>query len=234
VILKTGSTLPELRARRGDFEDWIAAGLGLGRDEVLLVDVARGDALPEPSAVSLAVVTGSAAMVTDRAPWSVALGEWLARAIALERPTLGICYGHQLIADALGGTVGKNPHGREIGTVEVELTPEGRADPLLSVLADRPRFQATHLESVLRAPAGARILARNALDPVQAFAIGERAWCVQFHPECDADAIRAYIDARRDAIAREGLDPDALRRAAHDTDDGPLLLRRFAELAGTR
>ncbi len=231
VIVKTGTTLPALRARRGDFEDWIASGLGVERGAVDVVDVQGGDAWPSPAEVGSVIVTGSAAMVTDRKAWSVAAGEWIAAAMKRDRPVLAICYGHQLVADALGGTVGTNPRGREIGTIEVELTAAASSDPLFEVLPSRPRFQATHLESVLALPDGARLLASSALDPIQAYAVGGRAWCVQFHPELDADAIRAYIEARRAAITTEGLDPDALLRAAHDTGDGRALLRRFAEIS---
>jgi GMP synthase (glutamine-hydrolysing) len=73
-------------------------------------------------------------------------------------------------------------------------------------------------------------LAESDLDPVQAFAVGERAWGVQFHPEFDAHAVRAYLAARRDAASAEGLDPDALLAGVRETPSGPRLLRRFAEL----
>ncbi|MGD8862946.1 MAG: hypothetical protein PVI30_23230, partial [Myxococcales bacterium] len=89
----------------------------------------------------------------------------------------------------------------------------------------------SHLESVLELPDGATRLATTARDPNHAFALGERTWAVQFHPEFDADIVRGYIEARRDTIAAEGLDPDALQAAARDTDHGKRLLRRFAHLA---
>ena len=59
-------------------------------------------------------------------------------------------------------------------------------------------------------PPGARLLASSRGDPHQAFAVGDHAWGVQFHPEFDADVVRAYLEARRDAVRAEGLDPDAL------------------------
>jgi GMP synthase (glutamine-hydrolysing) len=83
---------------------------------------------------------------------------------------------------------------------------------------------------VLELPRGARLLASSRRDPHQAFAWGERAWGVQFHPEFDADVVRAYLAARREAIRDEGLDADALLRAASDSPHGAALLGRFAEL----
>ena len=232
LILKTGSALPDVVARRGDFERWITDGLGLDDDNVEVVDVYRDHEPPAPEETAAVVVTGSAAMVTNRARWSVEAGRWIAEAVDRGVPVLGICYGHQLMADALGGEVGKNPYGREIGTIEVTLTPEGEEDPLLGVLAPAAEVQSTHVESVLVLPPGARLLATSALDPNQAFAIGPRAWGVQFHPEADAEMIRSYVMGRRNVIAREGIDPDALIEATRDSGAGRRLLRRFAEIAG--
>ena len=232
LIVKTGSTLPAIAARRGDFEDWITEGMGVAREHVRVVRVDRDEPLPAPRDVGAVVVTGSAAMVSAREPWSERTGEWLVRAVDARAPLLGICYGHQLLAHALGGEVGLNPRGREIGTVEVTLTSQGELDTLLGVLPRRFHVQATHMESVLTLPKGARVLAGNASDPHQAFAIGNRAWAVQFHPEADADVIRGYIEARAGAIREEGLDPDALIAATTDTDHGTEILRRFAELSG--
>ncbi|MBF9265946.1 glutamine amidotransferase, partial [Acidovorax cattleyae] len=91
VIARTGGTFPVLRARLGDFEDWVRAGLGGTAAPVLTIDAARGDGMPEPASIAGVVVTGSHAMVTDQAPWSEALGGWIARAVALQTPVLGIC-----------------------------------------------------------------------------------------------------------------------------------------------
>jgi GMP synthase (glutamine-hydrolysing) len=89
----------------------------------------------------------------------------------------------------------------------------------------------SHKQSVLELPGEATLLATAERDPHHAFSIGQRAWGVQFHPEFDADIVRGYVAARRDAIHAEGMDADAIERAARDTDHGPRVLKRFAELA---
>ena len=232
LVVKCGHTLPALRAERGDYEDWIVAGMGLAPGRARVVDVSLGAEPPAPAEVGAAVLTGSSAMVSERAPWSERTAEWLRAAVAQGLPVLGICYGHQLLAHALGGRVARNPRGREIGSIEVETLPAARDDALLSALPPRLLVQATHVESVLELPPGARGLASSARDPHQAFAVAPRAWGVQFHPEFDAPLIRGYLEARRELLAREGLDAAALLAGVRDSGDGRALLSRFAALAG--
>ncbi len=230
MILKTGSTFEDVASLRGDYERWITRGLGVAEQDVLTVDAMRASALPSADSIEAMVVTGSAAMVTDREPWSVAAGALLSRVVSRGAPVLAICYGHQLLADALGGEVGDNPRGRRIGTIEVTLTDEGRRDPLLGVFDSPVRFQATHRQVVVRPPEGATRLASAALDENHAFRYGDRAWAVQFHPEFDAEAIRTYIERRADLIRGEGGDPEGLAAAVQETPAGAQLLARFVAL----
>ena len=119
LILETGQPVASMR-RHGGFPHWIRTAAGLPRDAAVVVDVERGDALPSRDGFAGVIVTGSGAMVTDRHDWSERTAAWLGEAAQAGLPLLGICYGHQLIAHALGGEVGWHPRGREMGTVEVE------------------------------------------------------------------------------------------------------------------
>lgn len=230
LIVKTGSTVEPVFRRRGDFEQWFAHGLGLTMEQVELVDVQRGETLPAPDHPRGIVVTGSPEMVSERAPWSERTAAWLPSVVRAGTPLLAVCYGHQLLAHALGGQVGPNPRGLEMGTVSTRLTPAAAQDPLFSGLPPQLVVQATHYESVLSLPPGARCLAASEGDPCHAFAVGRAAWGLQFHPEFDAEIVRGYLEERRQWVIGHGRDPDALTMAARDSDHGAQLLRSFAKL----
>ncbi len=238
LILKTGNTLPAIAADHGDFERWFTRGLGLRSEDVVVID-SRHDTLPHHSTAQehfgAVLITGSPAMVSDAEAWSVRTGEWLAEVAEHSGlPMLGVCYGHQLLAAALGGEVGNNPRGREIGTHRVHLHPQAEQDPLFRIYAApamQPlRVQMSHSQSVLRLPPEAIPLAYNTHDAHQAYRWRERVWGVQFHPEFDASIVRGYIRGRWDALAREGLDAERLSQHADDSEHGDLLLQRFAAL----
>ena len=230
IIAKTGSAPPEVAAQQGDFEEWIAAGLSHPGLRCGVVDVQAGDGLPASGAIDGVVVTGSASMVTERLAWSESLGQWLLACVRDAVPVLGICYGHQLLAQALGGRVGLNPNGREIGTVQVEGVPGFESDRLFQSMPRRMTVHETHRESVLVLPPAAVRLAENAHDPNQAVRFAPMAWGVQFHPEFNARVSAGYLQVRAAEIAAEGMDLALLREGVRDAPDGQELLARFAEI----
>jgi GMP synthase (glutamine-hydrolysing) len=239
LIIKTGSTLPGLKSRKGDFESWIMAGMGLNADEVTIVDVTAGEPLPANGSHAGVVVTGSHSMVTEHPRWSERAAQWLALEIAAETPTLGICYGHQLLGYALGGTVEENPLGWELGTVEIKLDEQAARDELLGGLDSvegNPRtaamkVHASHTQAVTRLPPGAVRLASSSRDANHAFRVGRTAWGVQFHPEFDCDIVQTYIQHCRRKLIADGQDPDQLMRDSEDTEWGAKILQRFAKVA---
>jgi GMP synthase (glutamine-hydrolysing) len=231
LIIKTGSTLPGLKSRRGDFEDWIMTGMRVNADEVTVVDVTAGEPLPPNGAFAGIVVTGSHSMVTEHSRWSERAAQWLALEVAAETPTLGICYGHQLLGYALGGMVEENPLGWELGTVEIKLEEPAAGDELLGGFSSAVKVQSSHTQSVTRLPRRAVRLASSSRDANHAFRVGKTAWGVQFHPEFDGEIVRTYIEHCRKKLIAEGQDPDRLLRESQDTSCGTELLQRFARVA---
>lgn len=230
LILETGQPVASMR-RHGSFAHWIRVAAGLARDEAVVVDVQRGDALPRREGFAGAIVTGSAAMVTERHDWSERSADWLREAAHGGLPLLGICYGHQLIAHALGGEVGLNPTGREMGTIHLDLHSPAVDDPLFAGLPARMPVQATHLQSVLRLPDRATVLATSEQEAAHAFRWGERVWGVQFHPEFSTGHMRGYIRARREALASEGRCDKRLAREVSAAPHARKILRRFVRHA---
>lgn len=228
LILQTGTTLPPIRARHGDFPEWMRRGLGLAPGQVAVCAAHLGERPRSPDHYSGALVTGSASMVTQALDWSEALAGWLRVAHAQELPLLGICYGHQLIAHAFGGRVDDNPRGREIGTVDVEL--QSKDDALFVGIPSRFAAHATHEQSVVEAPPDAVVLARSAGEDCQAFRLGARCWGLQFHPEFSAEIMRAYIRGRRETLLSEQRDVSALLAAVRPTPWARRLLRRFSRM----
>lgn len=230
LILETGQPVASLR-RHGRFPHWIRVAAGLSRDEAVVVDVEHGEPLPSPKGFAGAIVTGSNAMVTEHHDWSEHTAKWLGDAAQAGLPLFGICYGHQLIAHALGGEVGWHPAGREMGTVEIERLPPSNDDILFAGLPGRFAAQATHLQSVLRVPDGATVLAKSDHDACHAYRWGTSVWGVQFHPEFSTTHMRGYVRARHIAMQREGLCPVATARAVAAAPHARQVLQRFVRFA---
>lgn len=227
ALIKTGCTIEQIKPRHGDFENWFADGLGVA--DLMQVDVFMQQAFPAPEDLAGIVITGSPAMVSARLDWSERTAEWLRQVIQTNVPVLGVCYGHQLLAHALGGRAGPNPAGRQIGTVEAHLTDQSRYDPLLGHLPNTFSAQASHSEVVLELPPGAQRLATSPLDDNFAIRFAENVWGVQFHPEFSAPVVSDYIRYRADALREEGLDPEHLLSHTADTDEAKSVLQRFTE-----
>jgi GMP synthase (glutamine-hydrolysing) len=231
LIVQTGSTLPAIRARHGDFPEWFRRGLGVARTALDVVRVHAREPLPSIDAYAGAIVTGSPAMVSERLGWSEATADWLRAAVRTKRPILGVCYGHQLLAHALGGRVDYHASGREVGTVAVERLETAGDDALLAAFPARFQAHASHQQSVIELPDGAVGLARSAHDAHHAVRYAARVWGLQFHPEFSAAIMRGYLDNRPPAV--NGDCPGA---CCDDRCEGPApvarrLLRRFRDLA---
>ena len=195
---------------------------------------------PAPSRYGAVLTFGGAMHVDqeDRHPWLRIEKELLARLLERGIPTLGVCLGSQLLAEA-AGSAPRRLRAPEIGWCEVAVGERGREDPLLGPLA--PAFEAFQWHSYeAPLPPGAVELARSP-SCLQAYRIGDATWGIQFHAEVSARDIETWIDDYRsdeDAV-RMGLDPEALRRRTREAisgwnELGRELCARFIESARAR
>jgi len=187
--------------------------------EVLSASPLAGDALPDHAAVAGAVVMGGPMNVdeVERYPGLAAERAWLAQAMRIELPVLGICLGAQLLARALGAEV-RPGTSAEIGFAPVEIA--DRDDPVLGALA--PRTSVLHWHGdVFDLPSGAQPLGASGRTPLQAFRRGN-AWGVLFHPEADGPLVDAWLREPTMLAEAEGaLGRDAaetLRRQAAEAE----------------
>ena len=231
LIIKMGETMPYLYQRRGDFEDWIMAPLEKIRIGFSVVSPYKENLPSDPTDFSGVIITGSHAMVTTKETWSEQTAAWIPQVMASGVPLLGICYGHQLLANALGGVVGSSPIGIEIGTVNVKLNGDSARDPLLKNSPTAFKAHASHSQSVIQLPPDAVLLASSKNEPNHAFSIGPHAWGLQFHPEFDADIMRTYIHEFAGPMKTHGQDPQKAADAVVETPQSRSLLQRFAKIA---
>jgi GMP synthase (glutamine-hydrolysing) len=226
-VLVTGDPVASVRERRGDFVTLFREAIGDAWSGPVTAIDCRLPLAPLPADASALVVTGSSAHVPDREPWVLEGEQFLCDAVRRGVPTLGVCFGHQMLGQGLGGKCVRNPRGREIGTLLVETLPAAASDPLLGELP--PTFEAnvTHLDTVSELPPGAVALARSAQEDHHAVRFGEACWGVQFHPEIDRDVMSGYLEARRDVLTTEGRDVDGMLKETRETPISREILRRF-------
>ena len=147
-------------------------------------------------------------------PWLAPTKELVRAAVRHDLPTLGICLGHQLAADVLGGRVEVNPRGQQLGVVPVSWTAAAADDPLLGGLAAGSGSSARGIhwnnDVVVELPPGAEVLATAPGGEVQAARLAPRCWGLQLHPEADLATVQAWADDDRGSHHARGVDQDAL------------------------
>ncbi len=155
------------------------------------VELDAGEVIPPLEGYDMLWVMGGPMDVWDIEdhPWLIAekqaIRHWVRE---LKRPFLGVCLGHQLLADALNGTCGPQ-RPAEVGILDVDLTEAGKADPVFGSLPPRAKALQWHGVRVAQAPEGAVVLASSSVCPIQAMRIGANAYSMQYHVELEPDTI---------------------------------------------
>lgn len=212
-ILQTGTSPDEMKPVHGDYDDLfkrLLAGQGFDFDTYRVFE---GEQPAAPDAADGWLITGSKYGVYEDHPWIPPLEEFLRQTYAAGIPIVGVCFGHQLLAQALGGEVEKFAGGWSVGPVEY-VTSTGEMDQVYS----------WHQDQVIRLPEGAETIASSAFCAHAIVAYDDRALTVQPHPEFTAEFFADLYVARGDIL------PDAAKAAALAAPSGPLTSPRFADL----
>ncbi len=161
---------------------------------------------PGPLAFDAYVVTGSPASVNnDDLPWLAQLLDFIRAVHAARQPLIGLCFGHQAVARALGGQVARHAAGWGLGTAATHWQ---HARPWMQPAQSTTTLMAAHNEQVIRMPEGAECLGGNDFCPVGSMQIGQHIWTTQYHPEMP----RVFMQALLGYLA-DKLDAETLARA---------------------
>lgn len=227
LIMQAGNPPAAVRRDHGSFGEMVRTAGAIRPASARIVRVYAGERPEAPRHYSGAIITGSPANVTDPDTWIAQAAGWVRDAMDAGLPLFGICFGHQLLAQAMGGRVDFHPDGQETGTHMIEQTAAGLGDSLLLGVPARFAAQCIHAQSVFEAPPGATVLAGNAHDAHQALRLSDTAVSVQFHPEFTAPAMRAYCEVLQRTPQAATTDFAALGRAVTDTPEAAGILARY-------
>lgn len=181
------------------FRDFLATE-GLTMDYQILSGLSPLPALAELSPVpSALLISGSPQSVLDQKPWMLALESLIRECHGQEIPIFGICFGHQILASALGGRV-ETLAAWEFGEYSVFLQAQ---HPYLAGLNARLQTLQVHQDHVVSLPPGAVCLGLSAQTPNQMFAIG-KSFGVQFHPEYSVEMLQDLITKRHARLVAKG------------------------------
>ncbi len=226
-ILETGRP-PEMLREHGSYPAMFERLLGPASSELAFKTFAAidGEVPSDPHACDAWLVTGSRHGAYERLPWMLKLEQLLRDAVAAKVPVVGICFGHQILAQALGGKVVKSPKGWGFGLHSYDISEApafaGKAPASVTIAA-------LHQDQVVVVPEGGRVVGSSDFCPNAVIAYGDTALSFQPHPEFNVPFLRGLSEHRL-----KGLAPDAVLATAEKSfqdkqADQPVIAKWIAD-----
>ncbi|MHA3915226.1 type 1 glutamine amidotransferase [Halovulum sp. GXIMD14793] len=237
-ILKTGNAVAQLANSHGEYPDMFRRMLSAVDPtlEFHTVDVVGGDELGDPACMDGWVITGSRHGIYDDLPWIEPLKAFLRRALDEGVPVAGICFGHQILAEAMGGKAAKSEKGWGLGPHQYEAV---SVPEWMSGLSAGWSAHAVHQDQVIAQPPNTTVLARSEFCNYAALAYGDPdnplAISVQPHPEFDAPFVHGLIDTRLHEVVPADVLEDAsskLGTPVNNADWANTIVTFFRKAAG--
>ncbi|SNS21845.1 type 1 glutamine amidotransferase [Antarctobacter heliothermus] len=211
-ILQTGIVVPELAETYGQYPEMFIDRLAHAGFEFETWSVVNGEFPPGPEAADGWLITGSRHGIYEDHDWLPPLEALIRQIVAAGKPLVGICFGHQVIAQALGGKVGKFPGGWSIGPQVYDFAGRG------------PRtVMAWHQDQVFTPPEGAQTVARSDFCPHAALLYPGQAYTVQPHPEFKPDFTKGLIEKRGPGVVPEPLLAQAVAEIETPLDSAEMI-----------
>ena len=207
IVISCGPGLENVRNEFGHSYQWVQNSCNISDVNFFQSNAYKGD-FPALEDGDGWIITGSSKSAYDDIEWIVELEMLIKRAYEVQKSILGICFGHQLIAQALGGLVEKNKKGWELGSSNININQQGLDSPIFKNILCDDSFYMSHKDVVVRLPAEAIELASNDKGN-QAYSIGDSIYGVQFHPEFPYSVAKKYA---------------AIRHAKGIIDNNPLIV----------
>ncbi|UPK36961.1 gamma-glutamyl-gamma-aminobutyrate hydrolase family protein [Bradyrhizobium sp. 186] len=214
TIIETGRVPKTYRERHGSFPDMFERMIRTEDSSAAfeIVSIPNGDALPDPRKLEAVLITGAAAGVYDGLDWIGPLEDFVRTAYVNKTPMVGICFGHQLIAQALGGTVRQSEKGWGVGRHVYRVLPDNGV-----VDGEQLAIACSHQDQVIEAPNDALTILSSDFTPHAGLLYANgTTLSVQPHPEFDLDFAHVCCELR------DGKAPDAVVATARASLAEPL------------
>jgi len=224
VIYSNGPGLPEIVKEYGHSSDWIPNIVNNNKVNFIIKKAYENDFDSDIKADAF-ILTGSKYSVYNKSPWIEELKKHVKKLIYENNYILGICFGHQILADCLGAEVIKNKLGWELGSYKINLSEKGLQSKLFNGFSKQEIVYESHQDTVINIPSNLDILASSKKSN-QSFSYNDKIYGVQFHPEFSKEVTRKLMDLR----IENGVSVDS--NVLLNAEKSSLVLSNFLNIIG--